>query len=133
MNLIFMWSQARAMWLLIWWSLEIYMVINLRAHEISWGTHKLTRTLTLIKKKNLKTPKTFAYNCIIIIIISCTKSYRFMNYCVLSYIILHIGAVYYFEIFILLLHILFFPSYIFFLGGRIELKNKGLKYTSWVT
>ena len=56
-----------------------------------------------------------------------------MNYCVLSYLILHTGAVYYFEIFILLLHILFFPSYMFFLGGRIELKNKGLKYTSWVT
>jgi hypothetical protein len=62
------------------------------------------------------------YNCIIIIIISCTKSYRFLNYCVLSYIILCTGAVYYFEIFILVLDILIFPDYIFF-RRRIELKE----------
>ena len=37
-------------WLLIWWSLKAYMVVNFRTREISWGTHKLARTPTLIKK-----------------------------------------------------------------------------------
>jgi len=37
--------------------LEAYMVINFSAHGISWGTHKLAQTLTLIiiiKKKQCK-------------------------------------------------------------------------------
>jgi hypothetical protein len=48
-----MWSQVRALWLLIWWSLEAYMVVNFRAREISQGTHKLARTPTLNWKKKI--------------------------------------------------------------------------------
>jgi hypothetical protein len=44
-------SQVRIMWLLIWWSLEVYIVINFRANEISRDVCKLSRTSTLIKKK----------------------------------------------------------------------------------
>jgi hypothetical protein len=29
-SLFFLWSQIRTLWLLIWWSLEAYMVINFR-------------------------------------------------------------------------------------------------------
>jgi hypothetical protein len=36
-----------ALWLLIWWPLETYMVVNFRTREISRDTHKLTRTPTL--------------------------------------------------------------------------------------
>jgi hypothetical protein len=36
-------AQIRAMWLLIWWSLETYMVVNFRARGISRGTRKLAR------------------------------------------------------------------------------------------
>jgi len=39
-----LWFQVRALWLLIWWSLEAYMVVNFRAREISWGARKLART-----------------------------------------------------------------------------------------
>jgi hypothetical protein len=31
------------LWLLIWWSLKIYIVINFRTHEISRDARKLTR------------------------------------------------------------------------------------------
>jgi hypothetical protein len=37
---------------LIWWSLNVYMVINFRAREISQYTHKLTRTSMLMKKNS---------------------------------------------------------------------------------
>ena len=50
-NLLPLWSQVRAMWLLIWWPLEAYMVVNFRAHGISRGAHKLVRTSTLNSKK----------------------------------------------------------------------------------
>jgi len=50
-GLLPLWSQVRAMWLLIWWPLEAYMVVNFRAREISRGTRKLARTPTLIKKQ----------------------------------------------------------------------------------
>jgi len=43
-----MWSQVRVLWLLIWWPLEAYMVINFRIREISRGARKLVRTPTLI-------------------------------------------------------------------------------------
>jgi hypothetical protein len=46
-GLLPLWSQVRAMWLLIWWPLEVYMVVNFRARGISRGTRKLTRTPTL--------------------------------------------------------------------------------------
>jgi hypothetical protein len=42
-----MWSQIWALWLLIWWPLEAYMVVNFRARGISRGTRKLARTPTL--------------------------------------------------------------------------------------
>ena len=42
------------MWLLICWSLEVYMIVNFRIHEISRDTHKLTWITTLIYKKNKK-------------------------------------------------------------------------------
>jgi hypothetical protein len=46
-NLFPLWSQVRAMWLLKWWPLEAYMVINFRTRGISRNTYKLTRTPTL--------------------------------------------------------------------------------------
>jgi hypothetical protein len=45
--LLSLWSQVRALWLLIWWSLEAYMVVNFRARGISRDTYKLVRTSTL--------------------------------------------------------------------------------------
>jgi hypothetical protein len=50
-NLLFMWFQVRVIWLLVWWSLEAYMVVNFRTHEISQGMRKLARTPMLIKKR----------------------------------------------------------------------------------
>jgi hypothetical protein len=50
-GLLPLWSQVRALWLLIWWPLEAYMVVNFRAHGISRGARKLARTPTLKKKK----------------------------------------------------------------------------------
>jgi hypothetical protein len=51
--------QSRALWLLIWWPLKAYMIVNFRAREISRGTRKLTWTPTLNwkKKKVLTTRK----------------------------------------------------------------------------
>jgi hypothetical protein len=46
-GLLPLWSQVRALWLLIWWPLEAYMVVNFRGHGISWYTRKLARTPTL--------------------------------------------------------------------------------------
>ena len=46
-GLLPLWSQVRALWLLIWWPLEVYMVVNFRARGISRGTRKLARTPTL--------------------------------------------------------------------------------------
>jgi hypothetical protein len=46
-GLLPLWSQVRALWLLIWWPLEAYMVVNFRARGISWGARKLARTPTL--------------------------------------------------------------------------------------
>jgi len=40
-------AQIRVLWLLIWWPLEIYMVVIFRARGISRGTRKLVRTPTL--------------------------------------------------------------------------------------
>jgi hypothetical protein len=42
------------MWLLIWWSLEVYMIVNFRTREIIQDTHKLTQTPTLINKINCR-------------------------------------------------------------------------------
>ena len=42
-----LWSQVRAMWLLIWWPLEAYMVVNFRTRIISRGARKLARTSML--------------------------------------------------------------------------------------
>ena len=46
-GLLPLWSQIRAMWLLIQWPLEAYMVVNFRARGISRGACKLVRTPTL--------------------------------------------------------------------------------------
>jgi len=51
-GLLSLWSQVRVLWLLIWWPLEVYMVVNFRARGISRGARKLTRTLTLKKNNN---------------------------------------------------------------------------------
>jgi hypothetical protein len=50
-GLLPLWSQVQALWLLIWWPLEAYMVVNLRARGISRGTRKLARTPMLNWKK----------------------------------------------------------------------------------
>jgi hypothetical protein len=50
-GLLPLWSQVQALWLLIWWPLEAYMVVNLRARGISRGTRKLVRTPMLNWKK----------------------------------------------------------------------------------
>jgi hypothetical protein len=42
-----LWSQVQVLWLLIWWPLEAYMVVNFRARGISQGARKLVRTPTL--------------------------------------------------------------------------------------
>jgi len=42
-----LWSQVRTLWLLIWWPLEAYMVVNFRVRGISRGARKLVRTPTL--------------------------------------------------------------------------------------
>jgi hypothetical protein len=47
-GLLILWSQVRVMLLLIWWLLKVYMVVNFRAREISWGTRKLARISILI-------------------------------------------------------------------------------------
>jgi hypothetical protein len=46
-GLLSLWSQVQALWLLIWWPLEAYMVVNFRVRGISRGARKLTRTPTL--------------------------------------------------------------------------------------
>ena len=40
-GLFSLWSQVRALWLLIWWPLEAYMVVNFKARGISRGARKL--------------------------------------------------------------------------------------------
>jgi hypothetical protein len=50
-GLFSLWSQVWALWLLIWWPLEAYMVVNFRARGISRGARKLARTPTLNLKK----------------------------------------------------------------------------------
>jgi len=57
-DLFFLWFQVQTMWLLISWSLEVYMIVNFRAREISRGTRKLARTPTL----NLKKKKSIPWN-----------------------------------------------------------------------
>jgi hypothetical protein len=46
-SLLSLWSQVRALWLLIWWPLEAYMIVNFRARGINRGARKLARTPTL--------------------------------------------------------------------------------------
>jgi hypothetical protein len=46
-GLLPLWSQVRTLWLLIWWPLEAYMVVNFRTRGISRGASKLVRTPTL--------------------------------------------------------------------------------------
>jgi len=57
-DLLFLWSQVRATWLLIWWLLEAYMIVNFRTRGISRGTRKLIWTPILNLKKNQWTCKT---------------------------------------------------------------------------
>jgi hypothetical protein len=42
-GLFSLWSQIQALWLLIWWPLETYIVVNFRARGINRGARKLTR------------------------------------------------------------------------------------------
>jgi len=62
-DLLSLWSQVEALWLIIWWSLETYMVVNFRARAISRGTRKLAWILILIIiiiiKKNILSLKKF--------------------------------------------------------------------------
>jgi uncharacterized membrane protein len=51
-GLLSLWSHVRALWLLVRWSLEAYIVVNFRAREISRGARKLARIVMLIKKTN---------------------------------------------------------------------------------
>jgi len=53
-GLFSLWFQVRALWLLIWWPLEAYMVVNFRTRGISRDMRKLTRTPTLTEKKKLE-------------------------------------------------------------------------------
>ena len=46
-GLLPLWSQVQALWLLIWWPLEAYMIVNFRARGISRGARKLARIPTL--------------------------------------------------------------------------------------
>jgi len=50
-GLLPLWPRVRALWLLIWWPLEVYMVVNFKARGINRGARKLARTLSLKKKK----------------------------------------------------------------------------------
>jgi hypothetical protein len=58
-----MWSQVWALWLLIWWPLETYMIVNFRIHWISWNAHKLARkpTLSLKKKKKVLSMRNYVF------------------------------------------------------------------------
>jgi hypothetical protein len=51
-DLLSLWFQVRVMWLLIWWSLETYMVVNFRVRGIGRSARKLVRTPT--SKQNKK-------------------------------------------------------------------------------
>jgi len=44
-GLFSMWSQVRAMWLLIWWPLKTYITVNFKAHRINWDTSWLEHPL----------------------------------------------------------------------------------------
>jgi hypothetical protein len=50
-NLFSLWSQVRVLWLIVWWPLKAYMIVNFRTHGISRGARKLVRIPTLIKKR----------------------------------------------------------------------------------
>ena len=55
-GLLLLWFQVRALWLLIWWSLEAYIVVNFSTPGISRNVRKLVRTPTWIiieKKKTI--------------------------------------------------------------------------------
>jgi len=47
-DLLPLYSQVQVLWLFIWWSLEVYMVINFRTHGISRDKYKLIRIPILI-------------------------------------------------------------------------------------
>jgi hypothetical protein len=53
-GLLPLWSQVWVLWLLIWWSLEAYMVVKFRVCGISRGARKLIWTLMLIKKRKTR-------------------------------------------------------------------------------
>jgi hypothetical protein len=67
-----LWSQVRALCLLIWWPLEAYMVVNFRTREISRGTHKLAWTSTLKKIKS--------YMAIHILLFSCQTYIKYLTW-----------------------------------------------------
>jgi len=48
------WSQVQALWLLIWWSMEVYMVVNFRTREISQGARTQTDPNTHVNNNNKK-------------------------------------------------------------------------------
>jgi hypothetical protein len=52
-SLFSLWFQVWDMWLLIWWPLEAYMVVNFRTRGINRDARKLVQTTILnLKKKN---------------------------------------------------------------------------------
>jgi hypothetical protein len=88
-DLLPLWFQIRAMWLLIWWLLETYIVINFKARGISRDACKLPRTPTLIiyiKKVTMK-PPSFPLNCWIGAFLSCVD--RFGLACVCTFMTLY--------------------------------------------
>jgi hypothetical protein len=46
-DLLSLWSQVQTLWLLIWWPLEAYMVVNFKTCRISGDAYKLARKTTL--------------------------------------------------------------------------------------
>ena len=73
-----LWSQVRALWLLIWWPLEAYMVVNFRARGISRGARKLTRTPTLNLKK--KKNRNWVYDTDFLFLVSCLDHFIFYSF-----------------------------------------------------
>jgi len=52
-SLLFLWFQVWNMWLLIWWPLEAYMVVNFRTRGINRDARKLVGTTILNLKKKI--------------------------------------------------------------------------------
>ena len=65
-GLLPLWSQVRTLWLLIWWPLKAYMVVNFRVCGINRDVRKITQTPTLIRKKDIVRSNILIYLCLLI-------------------------------------------------------------------